>query len=137
MLKYGWMLAQHSIARMLQGGGRSQMDLKRRTCIYLRLPACLLACLACLSAWYFRLLYIHCIATVTAAVYLSDSRHLKYERDASTHDDECVHQVPDITQVGPGVRDHAEVDYLRDSDIAPGTIPVSCKIRTELPSSHK
>ena len=55
MLKYGWMLAQHSIARMLQGGGRSQMDLKRRTCIYLRLPACLPAlpvCLHGISGYY-------------------------------------------------------------------------------------
>lgn len=46
---------------------------------------------------------------------LLDSRHLKNERDASAHDDERVHQVPDVAQVGPGVRDHAKVDYLRDS----------------------
>ena len=118
-------------------GGLKWISKEGHASICVCLPACLLACLACLSAWYFRLLYIHCIATVTAAVYLSDSRHLKYERDASAHDDECVHQVPDVAQVGPGVRDHAKVDYLRDSDIAPGTIPVSCKIRTELPSSHK
>ena len=78
---------------------------------------CACACMsACLPAWYFRMQH----ATVTATVGRgrpgrSDSRHLKYERDASAHDDECVHQVPDVAQVGPGVRDHAKVDYLRGS----------------------
>ena len=48
------------------------------------------------------------------SIHPSDSRHFKYERDARAHDDECVHQVPDVAQVRPGVRDHAKVDYLRD-----------------------
>ena len=71
----------------------------------------------CLDCRHFQLLHANANCDNQGeelSIHPSDSRHFKYERDARAHDDECVHQVPDVAQVRPGVRDHAKVDYLRD-----------------------
>ena len=40
------------------------------------------------------------------------SHHIKEEGNAGANDDERVHQVPNVAQIGPGMRDHTQVYHL-------------------------